>query len=70
MTPPRRSTVQVIIPTAGNLLSAIVARLITSQRSGTTADVTIPKLRDRARFAVNESSVISFVDFPPPDGEK
>lgn len=63
-----KSTTQVIIPTSVNLLTAVVERLVASQRRGTTAVVTLPSLRQRARMVTTEAGVLPIVDVADPAG--
>ncbi len=57
-----QTKVQVIVPTAINLLTAETERLVQAKRASTVALVELPSLRSRARMVVAESGVLPIVD--------
>jgi hypothetical protein len=60
-----RDRVQVIIPTAINVLTAMNELLITRAKAGDATDVTLPSLRRRALMVVKETGVLTIqLDVP------
>jgi hypothetical protein len=51
--------VQLIIPTAINVLTAVNEVLITRKRAGLTPDITLPSLRRRALLIVKEAGTLA-----------
>ena len=52
-------TIQLIIPTAINLITHVNETIVSSRRRGFDATLTLPSLRDRAKAAHYESSVMA-----------
>lgn len=54
-----KEQVQVIIPTAINMLCAVNETLITRKKAGLSTSITLPSLRRRALLIVKEAGVLS-----------
>ena len=63
--PTTKTRVQVIIPTAINLLTATNEVLLTRARANETVEIELPSLRRRALLAVKEQGVVTIqMDLP------
>ena len=57
-------TVELIIPTGINIITAVNRMLVTAKRRGETPNVTLPNLRERAKAAVHESNLLKIETLP------
>lgn len=51
-------TIKLIIPTAINLLAHVNETLVSARRRGFDGELTLPSLRQRAKAAVHEKSLL------------
>lgn len=61
------ATIQIIVPSAVNLLTAMVERIIADRLNGQTSSLSLPNLHRRAAMIVNETGVIALTQEDPND---
>lgn len=54
-----KEQVQLVVPTAINMITAINETLITRRKAGLTSDIDLPSLRRRALLVVKEAGIVS-----------
>lgn len=58
-------TVKLIVPTAINLVAHVNETLVSARRRGFEGELELPSLRQRAKAAVYEKSVLKIETFTP-----